>query len=400
MEGTAHRWASPGELVAYALPPGFHWLEILAAHAHSGASFMPIDVRLSDPEQQRLIDLARPSVVVRPDEETILADAAPVDPDTSWAVVPTSGTAGVPRLAQLSRASIGSAVAASLDALDASAYDPWVACLSPAHIGGLLVLLRGAFTGSRVTILDRFEPGALLAGAPDGAHVAMVPTMLERLVRGGGDLTRLGVLLVGGGALDPELRTAAEALGGRVVSTYGSTETGGGIVYDGRVFEGSEVRIAYGLPDRLGGIELRGPTIMDGYRADPAATANAFTSDGWLRTGDVGRIDATGRLRVRGRTDDAIRTGAETVWPDEVEAVLRTHPAVGDVAVAGRPDPEWGAHVTAWVVPVTPQDPPTLEELREHCRDGLARFKAPRDLRIVSALPRTASGKVRRTDLP
>ena len=81
MEGTAHRWASPGELVAYALPPGFHWLEILAAHAHSGASFLPIDVRLSDREQQRLIDLARPSVVVRPDEETILADAAPVDPE-------------------------------------------------------------------------------------------------------------------------------------------------------------------------------------------------------------------------------------------------------------------------------------------------------------------------------
>ena len=400
MEGTAHRWASPGELVAYALPPGFHWLEILAAHAHSGASFMPIDVRLSGAEQQRLLDLARPSVVVRPDEETILADAAPVDPDTSWAVVPTSGTAGVPRLAQLSRASIGSAVAASLDALDASAYDPWVACLSPAHIGGLLVLLRGAFTGSRVTILDRFEPGALLAGAPDSAHVAMVPTMLERLVRGGGDLTRLGVLLVGGAALDPELRAAAEALGGRVVSTYGSTETGGGIVYDGLVFEGSEVRIAAERPDVLGGIELRGPTIMDGYRADPAATADAFTSDGWLRTGDAGRIDAAGRLLVRGRTDDAIRTGAETVWPDEVEAVLRTHPGVGDVAVAGRPDTEWGAHVTAWVVPATPQDPPTLEELREHCRDDLARFKAPRDLRIVSALPRTASGKVRRADLP
>jgi len=400
VEGTAHRWASPGELVAYALPPGFHWLEILAAHAHSGASFLPIDVRLSDPEQQRLIDLARPSVVVRPDEETILADAAPVNPDTSWAVVPTSGTGGVPRLAQLSRASVGAAVASSLDALDASAYDPWVACLSPAHIGGLLVLLRGAFTGSRVTILDRFEPGALLAEAPDGAHVALVPTMLERLVRGGGDLTRLGVLLVGGGALDPELRTAAESLGGRVVSTYGSTETAGGIVYDGRVFEGSEVRVASERPAAIGGIELRGPTVMDGYRADPAATADAFTSDGWLRTGDAGRIDAAGRLVVRGRADDAIRTGAETVWPDEVEAVLRTHPEVGDVAVAGRPDPEWGAHVTAWVVPVKPQDPPTLEELREHCRDDLARFKAPRDLRIVTALPRTASGKVRRADLP
>jgi o-succinylbenzoate---CoA ligase len=400
VEGTAHRWATPGELVAYALPPGFHWLEILAAHAHSGASFMPIDVRLSDNEQARLIDLARPSVVVRPDEETILADAAPVDAERAWAVVPTSGTGGAPRLAQLSRAALGAAVAGSLDALDASAYDPWVACLSPAHIGGLLVLLRGAFTGSRVTILDRFEPGTLLSEAPEGAHVSLVPTMLERLVRGGGDLTRLGTLLIGGAAVDPALRAAAEALGGRIVATYGSTETGGGIVYDGRVFEGSDLRIAAGRPDEPGGIELRGPTIMDGYRADPAATADAFTADGWLRTGDIGRLDAAGRLTVRGRADDAIRTGAETVWPDEVEAVLRTHPAVADVVVAGRPDPEWGEHVTAWVVPVNPQAPPALDQLREFCRDDLARFKAPRDLHIVTALPRTPSGKVRRADLP
>jgi len=399
VEGTAHRWASPGELVAYALPPGFHWLEILAAHAHSGASFMPIDVRLTDREQERLIALARPAVVVRPDEETILADAAPVDPERAWAIVPTSGTGGEPRLAQLSRVAIGAAVAGSLDALDASAYDPWVACLTPAHIGGLLVLLRGAFTGSRVTILDRFEPGTLLADAPEGAHVSLVPTMLERLVRGGGDLTRLGTLLVGGAAIDPELRSAAETLGGRVVSTYGSTETSGGIVYDGRVFEGSEVRIVADRPDEPGVIELRGPTVMDGYRADPAATARAFTADGWLRTGDIGRLDAAGRLVVRGRADDAIRSGAETVWPDEVEAVLRTHPAVADVVVAGRPDPEWGEHVAAWVVPVNPQDPPTLEQLREHCRDDLARFKAPRDLRIVTTLPRTQSGKVRRTEL-
>ncbi len=399
MEGTAHRWASPGELVAYALPPGFHWLEILAAHAHSGASFMPIDVRLSDREQERLIDLARPAVVVRPDEETILADAAPVDPERAWAIVPTSGTGGAPRLAQLSRAALGAAVAGSLDALDASAYDPWVACLSPAHIGGLLVLLRGAFTGSRVTILERFEPGRLLAEAPDGAHVSLVPTMLERLVRGGGDLTRLGTLLIGGAAIDPELRAAAVALGGRIVATYGSTESGGGIVYDGRVFEGSQLRIAGDRQEEPGAIELLGPTIMDGYRADPAATAGAFTADGWLRTGDTGRLDAAGRLTVRGRADDAIRTGAETVWPDEVEAVLRTHPGVADVAVAGRPDPEWGGHVTAWVVPVNPQDPPSLEQLREHCRDDLARYKAPRELRVVTALPRTPSGKVRRAGL-
>jgi O-succinylbenzoic acid--CoA ligase len=395
MEGSAHRWATPGELVAYALPPGFHWLEILAAHAHSGASFMPVDVRLTLGEQQRLIEKARPAVVVRPDDETVLADAAPTDPERAWAIIPTSGTAGEPRLAQLSLASVGSAVAASLDALDASAYDAWVACLSPAHIGGLLVLLRGALTGSPVTIVERFEPGTLLSQAPDGAHVALVPTMLDRLVRGGGDLSSLGVLLTGGGALDPSLRRAAGELGGRIVETYGSTESCGGVVYDGIPFNGTDLRIGTDA-----GIELRGPTLMDGYRADPAATADAFTPDGWLRTGDIGSLDDAGRLHVRGRAGDVVRTGAETVWPDEVEVVLRGHPQVADVAVAGRPDEEWGEHVVAWVVPTDPTDPPTLEQLREHCRDDLARFKAPRDLRIVSTLPRTSNGKVRRAALP
>ncbi len=395
MEGSAHRWATPGELVAYALPPGFHWLEILAAHAHSGASFMPVDVRLTPGEQQRLIEKARPAVVVRPDEETVIADAAPTDPERAWAIIPTSGTAGEPRLAQLSLASVGSAVAASLDALDASAYDAWVACLSPAHIGGLLVLLRGALTGSPVTIVERFEPGTLLSQAPDGAHVALVPTMLDRLVRGGGDLSSLGVLLIGGGALDPSLRRAAEKLGGRIVETYGSTESCGGVVYDGIPFDGTDLRIG---PE--GGVELYGPTLMDGYRADPAATADAFTPDGWLHTGDIGSLDDAGRLHVRGRAGDVIRTGAETVWPDEVEGVLRGHPQVADVAVAGRPDEEWGEHVVAWVVPTDPTDPPTLDQLREHCRDDLARFKAPRDLRIVSTLPRTSNGKVRRAALP
>ena len=140
----------------------------------------------SDPEQRRLIDLARPSVVVRPDEETCSPTPRRSIRSAPWAVVATSGTGGAPRLAQLSRAAVGSAVAGSLDALDASAYDPWVACLSPAHIGGLLVLLRGALHG---LARDHPQNGSSRVRcsreAPDGAHVALVPTMLERLVRGG-----------------------------------------------------------------------------------------------------------------------------------------------------------------------------------------------------------------------
>jgi len=139
---------------------------------------------------------------------------------------------------------------------------------------------------------------------------------------------------------------------------------------------------------------------MEGYRGDPSATAAAFTVDGWLRTGDLGELDPDGRLIVHGRADDAIRTGGETVWPDEVEAALRSHLGVADVAVVGRPDREWGQRVTAWIVPADPSDPPGLEALREHCRERLARFKAPRELILVEEIPRTPSGKLRRAVPP
>ena len=395
MDVTAHLRAAPGELVAYDLPAGPHWVEILAAHAESGASFLPVDQRLTEREKRRLLDRAGPTVVVHPDGEDLFApEGMPAEPDRDWAVVATSGSTGEPKLAELSRGALGAAVGGSLEALGIGADDPWIACLTPAHVGGLLVYLRSAFGGAPLTFHERFDPQTLRSGAPPGAHVALVPTMLHRLVEAHMDLSRFGVLLVGGGRLDPALRDAAGGLGARVVSTYGLTETGGGIVYDGIPFEGTHVRIA-----QDGGLELRGPTLMDGYRHDPAATATALTSDGWLRSGDRGEVESDGRLRALGRADDAIRTGAETVWPDEVEAVLRTHPKVADVAVAGRPDPEWGERVAAFVVAADPGDPPTLEALRDHCRDALARFKAPRQLTLVGSIPRTPGGKLRRSEL-
>jgi len=387
----AHLHALAGELVAYAVPPGGIWLDILAAHEASGASFMPVDLRLSDREQRAIVERARPRRLVTADDEVVFADPAPVDPERVWAVVATSGVGGAPKLAELPRTALGSAVAGSLSALDASAFDPWVACLTPAHVGGLLVLLRGAMAGAPVDVIEPFEAAKVLRLAPEGAHIALVPTMLRRLVAAAQDLSRLGVLLVGGSPLDPALRDAAARLGARVVPTYGLTESCGGVAYDGIPFEGTDVRVS-----PTGEIQLSGPTLMEGYRADPSATAGAFTVDGWLRTGDLGALDVEGRLIVHGRADDAIQTGGETVWPDEVEAVLRSHPMVADVAVVGVPDPEWGQRVAAWIVPADPGDPPTLDELRDRCRDRLARFKAPSELILVDSLPRTSSGKVRR----
>ena len=121
---------------------------------------------------------------------------------------------------------------------------------------------------------------------------------------------------------------------------------------------------------------------------------------GWLRTGDAGTIDDDGRLHVTGRLDEAIRTGAETVWPGEVERAIASHPKVFEVAVAGRPHPEWGEQVVAYVVPRTIDDPPSLEELRDHASETIARHKTPRELVLLAELPRTPGGKVRRGALP
>ena len=208
----AHLYAQPGELVAYALPPSGIWLDVLAAHAASGASLMPVDVRLSTREQRAVVERARPRMLVTPEDEVMFADPAPIDPDRAWIVIATSGVTGAPKLAELPRTALGSAVAGSLSALDASAFDPWVACLTPAHVGGLLVLLRGAMAGAPVDVFEPFDAARLLRLAPDGAHVALVPTMLRRLVAVASDLSHLGALLVGGGSVDPALRDAAARL--------------------------------------------------------------------------------------------------------------------------------------------------------------------------------------------
>ncbi len=123
-------------------------------------------------------------------------------------------------------------------------------------------------------------------------------------------------------------------------------------------------------------------------------------ADGWLPTGDAGSLDGQGRLTVFGRRGDMITTGGEKVWPHAVEEVLALHQDVADVAVVGRPDPEWGQRVVAWVVPVDVSRPPTLSALRAFVADQLPSYAAPRQLELVASLPRTALGKLARHRLP
>jgi len=382
--------AAPGELVAIDLLPGPRWLDVVEELWGRGVAFIPLDSRLTERERRAVVERAAPALILAEDGETWFADGAPVAERTG-VVVATSGTSGAPRLAELSRSAVRAALEISAGALDLEPQHVWVACLTPAHIGGLLVLLRGVDGHHPLEVHPRFDPTRLVAAAPCWASV--VPTMVRRLVADDLDLGGL-FLLVGGGALDPALRVAAEARGAVIVETYGLTETCGGIAYDGRLLTGTRARAGSD-----GALEVRGPTLMDGYRHDPQATADAFTVEGWLRTGDIGTIADDGTLRVEGRADDAIRSGGERIWPDEVEAVLRAHPKVADAAVAGRPDPDWGQHVAAWVVPRRIDESPSIEELRAFAKERLAAFKAPRELFLVMDLPRTSSGKIRRRDL-
>jgi O-succinylbenzoic acid--CoA ligase len=377
------------ELVVIDLPPGPEWVGLVTRLWLDEVPFLPLDHRLTEGERRAIVDRARPHFVRDADGEMLLAGAEPVTPGVAI-VMPTSGTAGEPKLVELHRVAVAVSVSRSAKRLGASPEAPWICPLTPAHIGGLLVVLRAAILGAPVTMHESFDPERLVRDGEGAAFASVVPAMVRRLVASDLDLDGL-TLLVGGDAIDGDTAGAARESGARLVTTYGLTETCGGFTYDGVPLDGMEVRL-----DADGAIEVSGSTVMEDYRLDPAATGAAFTTDGWLRTGDLGAIDDDGRLSIHGRADHVIRTGAEKVWPEEVERVLAGHPKVADVAVAGRPDPEWGSRVSAFVVPNVIDDPPSLDELRVHGAEHLARFKLPREISLVAEIPRTGTGKVRR----
>jgi len=374
------RSARKSDLIAIVAPPSAAWLAWIEQAWSAGAAVLPVDHRLSRDEQDTLLARTRPTAVFD-GAQLLRLDGEPVADDVAL-VMATSGSAGEPKAAELTHDALRAAVLSSAERLGVGASDPWVCCLPVAHMGGMLVLLRHLILGADVEVQAQFDPVGL---ARSGAScTSVVPTMVARIHSAGETFSRFKAVLVGGAALDPVLRAPP------LVRTYGMTESCGGVVYDGLPLDGVGVRI--GSDNE---IQLSGPTVMRGYRL---STSQPFTSDGWLRTNDAGAF-SDGVLHVFGRLDDVIITGGEKVWPQEVEEALRTLEGIADVAVVGRADPEWGSAVTALVVPADAASPPSLDALRAHCAERIARFKAPRALEIVASIPRTASGKVARRAL-
>ena len=328
-----------------------------------GDAVFPLDPRLPAPARAEVLAAARP------DEPVEDGDAL---------VVATSGTTGAPKAVVLTHDSVAASAVATSSRLGVDpAHDRWLACLPLAHVGGLGVVTRALLSTTPLTVIDRTDPASLTAAAVDGGCtlVSLVTAMLDRI-----DPTVFRTLLLGGSAMPPDVPANA-------VVTYGMTESGSGVVYDGEPLDGVEARV---VDDE---IHLRGPMLLRAYRdgVDPK------DQDGWFATGDLGEIDpTTGRLHVHGRQGDLVVTGGEKVWPTTVESVLALHPGVAEAMVVGRPDPTWGQLVVAVVVPAAPADPPSLDELRGWVKETLPAWMAPRELELATALPRTALGKLAR----
>jgi O-succinylbenzoic acid--CoA ligase len=303
-------------------------------------------------------------------------------------VIATSGSTGQPKGAELSAAALTHSARASLARIGARPGEAWLSCLPPSHISGLQVFLRSLLSGVPPVVCERLE--ATAAALPGAQYVSLVPTQIRHLLDepGGRDvLAGFRAILLGGAAVPAGLRAEAAAAGARVITTYGMSETCGGCVYDGAPLDGVLVRIGPG-----GRIELAGPVLFSGYRGRPDLTAGALDGT-WFVTSDVGEVDASGRLAVRGRADGMINTGGEKVAADQVASVLEACPGVREAVVVGRPDPEWGEVVTAIVVPADPADPPGLDVLRGFARGRLPDYAAPRAVVVVPAVPLLASGK-------
>jgi o-succinylbenzoate---CoA ligase len=373
-----------GELVALDLPAGPGFVDALVAAWDAGDAVLPVDPRLPVAATEVLLDVLRPARVIATDGVHDRPDGIPTEPGDAL-VVPTSGTTGEPKGVVHTHTSVEASARATSAGLDVDpARDRWVACLPLAHIGGLSVITRALVTGTPLTVLERFDPRVVEDEARRGATlISLVATVLDRV-----DVSAYRSVLLGGSA--PPTGLAAN-----VVTTYGMTETGSGCVYDGHPLHGVEVRIGDGSLGAEGEILIRGPMLLRAYRdgTDPRV------GDGWLPTGDSGRLEDDGTLVVFGRMAEVIVSGAEKVWPAAVEDVLASHPGVAEVAVWKRPDPVWGDRVVAWVVPADAAAVPGLDELRDLVAGRIARWAAPRELVVVDALPRTPGGKVRRTAL-
>ncbi|MDT9698110.1 acyl-CoA synthetase [Streptomyces sp. P17] len=436
----ADRIAGRGRVAVWAGPVLETAVAVVAA-LEAGIAAVPLNPKSGEKELGHIVSDSAPSLVLAaPDDElpAALRDLGRLDVDVRATgarqpraaadedpalIVYTSGTTGPPKGAVLPRRAVAHTLDALADAWRWTGDDVLVHGLPLFHVHGLVLGILGPLRrGGSVRHLGRFSPEGVARELNDGATMLFgVPTMYHRLAQAlpeDPDLAQaLGKarLLVSGSAALPvhDHERIAVATGRRVIERYGMTETlmNTSIRADGEARPGTvgvplpgvELRLVEedGAPitsydgETVGEIQVRGPNLFTEYLNRPEATADAFTADGWFRTGDMAVRDPDGYVRIVGRkATDLIKSGGYKIGAGEIENALLEHPAVREAAVTGEPDADLGERIVAWVVPADPQAPPTAEELADHVARRLAPHKRPRVVHHLDALPRNDMGKI------
>jgi o-succinylbenzoate---CoA ligase len=338
-------------------------------------AFCVLDQRLSVSRREESLEILGATHVLDAQGRTPRRAGREVENDVGLVML-TSGTSGDPKAAQLSWDALKASADVTQATLRGASEPVWYPCLPANHIGGLAVLLRSILSDARLLwgAADQLDSAA----SRGATHVAVVRTQLARH-----DLRGFATVLLGGGrppAPRPE----------NVVTTWGMTETGSGIVYDGYALPGVDVA------EVAGQLLVRSPTLFSSYRDEqrPRAVGPDGAND-WFPTGDGGEL-TNGKVSVHGRLGFVINTGGEKLWPEDLEAVLSSIKGVRDVAVTGVEDPEWGQRVVALVV----SDGSSLDDdIVALANERIGPWAKPKEIRYVAALPRTSNGKVRRGEL-
>ena len=341
----------------------------------SSVAFCVLDRRTSP--RRRRDELARlgATAVRDVDGHTDLADGTPVDDDIGLVML-TSGSSGEPKAVELTWSALRASAELTQSTLRGDTAPVWFPCLPACHIGGLAVILRAVLSDATLLWGDPEDlEGASARGA---THVSVVRTQLARH-----DVSGFHSVLLGGGR-PPADRPA------NVIATWGMTETGSGVIYDGVALPGVEVASVDGE------ICVRTPTLFRSYRDGPKPRVTGPDGrDDWFPTGDAGEVDG-GRVSVLGRLGFLINSGGEKLWPEELESALATIERVRDVAVTAVDDPEWGQRVVALIV----SDGSHFDdEIRSVANERIGPWAKPKEVRYVAAIPRTANGKIRRDAL-
>ncbi len=316
-------------------------------------------------------------------------------------IIATSGSTGDPRGVMLSAANLTAAVDAANSRIPLNTGDIWLQCLPLEHIGGLSILLRCARAGAAVLLHPDFDPVRIMNDLRriHITHLSLTPAMLHQLLRASDGQTpppTLRSLLIGGAVLNPELERQAREAGWPLCISYGMSETASQVATRcdaadaqcvGSLLDGFEVRISKPDGMGMGEIQLRGPALMSGY-VNPSLEPGRGLVNGWLHTGDFGRLNQGGRLYVQGRADDLLNSAGVRLHPIEVEPVLRGAPGVDDALLSARTDPIWGDLLIAAYTGMAAPD-----ALLKHCRRHLPKTHLPRECRRMESLPYLDSGK-------